>query len=306
MADYLIPVATALFVWWFSTGFVLWLNQLPASTHRRSLIGASILSGVALYVLAATADLQTQFSAIAAFAAAIVIWGWCELSFLLGMVTGPRREGCPEGADRWTRFGFAAKALAYHEAALLIGLGLVALVTWNGENQVGLWTYLVLFFMRLSAKLNIFLGVPNMNEEFLPKRLAYLKSYFATRPMNGLFPISVTAAALAGAYVFHAAFAVDVTEYGIAAFMLTGSLILLGTVEHWLLVLPIPDAALWRWAIRSEIADLTPIENEPETSGPDITGAEIKPFSRPTAALEGGGRVDDGMKPLAAAAASRQ
>ena len=46
--------------------------------------------------------------------------------------------------------------------------------------------------MRESAKLNLFLGVRNLSEEFLPAHLAYLQSYFRRRSMNMLFPFSVT------------------------------------------------------------------------------------------------------------------
>ena len=53
--------------------------------------------------------------------------------------------------------------------------------------------------MRLSTKLNIYLGVPNFSTEILPAQLAYLKSYFRTRAFNALMPLSLAlAAALTG------------------------------------------------------------------------------------------------------------
>jgi 5-aminolevulinate synthase len=74
----------------------------------------------------------------------------------------------------------------------------VALWVWlaDAANPVALWTYLILWGMRLSAKLNLFLGAPNVAEEFLPDRMYYLTTYFSKRPMNGLFPVSVTAGTL--------------------------------------------------------------------------------------------------------------
>ena len=33
----------------------------------------------------------------------------------------------------------------------------------------------------MSAKLNVFLGVPNLNEEFLPEHLRYLQSFFTAQ-----------------------------------------------------------------------------------------------------------------------------
>ena len=34
--------------------------------------------------------------------------------------------------------------------------------------------------------------MPNLTEEFLPEHLQYLKSFLARKPMNLLFPVSVT------------------------------------------------------------------------------------------------------------------
>ena len=172
--------------------------------------------------------------------------------FLQGMVTGPRKAACPGDASHPRRFLLAVRTLLYHELALVATLALVAVITWGQANQVGLWTFLVLFCMRLSAKLNIFLGVPHLTEEFLPNNLSFLKSYFGRKPMNGLFPLSVTLSTLIGAYVFHLAFVPDAGPLSVTGNMLIGTLIVLGTLEHWLLVLPLPDSVLWRWALREE------------------------------------------------------
>ena len=59
-----------------------------------------------------------------------------------------------------------------------------------------MWTYLVLWGMRQSAKLNLFLGVRNLGVEFLPQHLRYLQSFFRRRAMNALFPLSIVAATL--------------------------------------------------------------------------------------------------------------
>ena len=65
---------------------------------------------------------------------------------------------------------------------------------WDSQNHVGLWTYLLLWMMHLSARLNVFLGVRNVSEEFVPARMEVLKSFLTRKPMNLLFPVSVTAA----------------------------------------------------------------------------------------------------------------
>ena len=41
MSDHVLPVLYALFVWWFSTGLILWLDGLPRRTFRWSLLGAT-------------------------------------------------------------------------------------------------------------------------------------------------------------------------------------------------------------------------------------------------------------------------
>ena len=249
MAATVLPALVALFVWWFSTGIVLLLNRLPKRNHGRSTLAATALAVAAAAVLYATAGGTDPASAYWGFLAAIVLWGWHELTFLQGQITGPRKIACPADAGLGRRFVMAARTLLYHELAILATLGLVYLLTQGQLNQVGFWTFLVLFAMRLSAKLNIFLGVPSLSEEMLPQELDFLKSYFGRRPINGLFPVSITVATLVGAYVFHLALAPDAGAFVATGYMLVGSLIVLGTVEHWLLVLPLPDAALWRWAL---------------------------------------------------------
>ena len=37
------PVLYALFVWWFSTGLILYLDRLPRHTFRWSLLGAKVV-----------------------------------------------------------------------------------------------------------------------------------------------------------------------------------------------------------------------------------------------------------------------
>ena len=250
MAAFVLAALAALFVWWLSTGVVLLLNGLPRRSYPWSTLGASLLAGVAFYVIVVTGAETTPAAAYAAFLAGVALWGWHELTFLQGTLAGPRKVACPEDASDRTRFVLAVRTLLYHELAILATLGLLLIVSWGQPNKLGLWTFLVLFGMRLSAKLNVFLGVPNLSEEFLPQHLGFLKSYFGRKPMNGLFPISITLSTLCAAYVFHLAVAPDAGAFAASGYTLLGALIALGTLEHWLLVLPLPDAALWRWALR--------------------------------------------------------
>jgi putative photosynthetic complex assembly protein 2 len=103
--------------------------------------------------------------------------------------------------------------------------------------------------MRTSAKLNLFLGVRNLSEAFLPPPLAYLQSFFRRRPMNALLPFSVLAAAgVLAAIVLQALHPATDSAQSIGL-VLVGTLLALAIVEHLLLVLPVDTTALWHWAL---------------------------------------------------------
>lgn len=253
----------ALLVWWFSTGAVLYVVGLPQRTFGWSMIAASLVLVLAIAGLVATSGDVTVAGAYCAFTCGLLVWAWHEMSFLTGFVTGPRTEACPAGVTGRRRFYYAAQTLLYHELAILATAALLVSVTWGAPNQIGVWTFLVLWVMRLSAKLNVFLGVPNLTEEFLPENLAFLKSYFAKRPMNLLFPVSVTLSTLATAVLVQAAFSADASGFEIAGFTLVASLLALAVLEHWLLVLPIPAVALWSWGLKSRERPGSALKNTP-------------------------------------------
>jgi putative photosynthetic complex assembly protein 2 len=252
MAEVLAPVVFAVVLWWSSTGALLYLDRLPRSTYGASLAFGTVLAGIAVVSILMTADERTETSAYVGFTAAIAVWAWHEMSFLFGLVTGPRREACPPGARGWQRFSMATQTLITHEVAILLtALALLAL-TFGAENATAMTTFLVLWLMRLSAKFNIFLGVPNLSDEMMPAHLGYLKSYFARRPMNALFPVSVTLGTLAAAWFAFNALASGDDPHALASGLLIATLLALAVLEHWFLVLPVPDAALWTWAVPAE------------------------------------------------------
>jgi putative photosynthetic complex assembly protein 2 len=67
MADYLLPSLYALFVWWFSTGVIIYLDGLPPRTFRWSMAGATIVLVASIWGLSATAETATVGGAYAAF-----------------------------------------------------------------------------------------------------------------------------------------------------------------------------------------------------------------------------------------------
>jgi putative photosynthetic complex assembly protein 2 len=243
------------FVWWFSTGVILYLNGMPRATHKWTMLGATLMLIAALVALRSTAHVTEVWAAYCAFTSAVLVWAWQEIGFLLGYVTGSRKTECPKGIGGWRRFGFAAEAVVYHELALIVLAALIWLVTFDGPNQIGLWTYLVLWAMRQSAKLNVYLGVRNLNEEFLPQHLKYMQSYFVRKPMNVFLPISVVVSLLIAVPLWQSVYAAGSGSFEAIGLALVATLFSLAILEHLFLVIPLPFEALWRWGLRSRVAN---------------------------------------------------
>ena len=250
MNDAAVALGFAIFIWWFSTGIVILLNRMSRSAVVLSLLLSSLLGAAALVGLGHTAQQTSMTGAYCAFTCALLAWGWNELSFLTGWITGPRTTALPPGTTGWRRFVESLRAVLWHELAILaVGLIILAL-TWDAPNQVGSATYLVLWVMRTSAKLNLFFGVRNLSEAFLPTHLAYLQSFFRRRWMNAFFPFSVAAASLCLLVLFSYASSAATTPAQVVGATLVGTLLALAILEHLMLVLPLDTTALWRWAIR--------------------------------------------------------
>lgn len=256
-----LPVVFVLLLWWASTGAILYLNGLPRWTHGWSLGSATLLLALALLALAVTRDDTRATGAYLAFAAALVVWGWAELAFLLGRVTGPRRVPCPPGAGAWQRSWLALQTVLYHEITLLALGAAVLFAVGDGVNRSGVWTYAALWALRLSAKLNLLLGVRNVGEAFLPPQLVYLASYFRQRAWNPLLPLSLALSAVATGLVWQSALADGTATNDAAALALLGSLVALGLLEHVFLALPLPTHRLWQWGLQSRAI-------APATGGP--------------------------------------
>ena len=195
--------------------------------------------------------MRRSAGAYAAFSYGLLAWGWQEISFYMGFVTGSRRAPCVEGCAGWRHFGHAVQTSLYHELAIIVCAVVVVAVTWDAPNQIGMWTFMVLWWMHQSAKLNVFLGVRNLNEEFLPEHLQFLKSFLTKRPMNLLFPVSVTISTVIAALLLESALDPTASEFAQTGFTFLGTMMLLAILEHWFLVLPLPAAALWKWGLRS-------------------------------------------------------
>ena len=254
MSPYAVPALYAVALWWFSTGVIIGLDHLPRRTFPWSMAAGTAVLAAALWVIVASAGDESETGAYLAFTGALLVWGWQEMSYYMGFVTGPRPEACRPGARGYERFRAAVATSLWHEFAIVLGALAILALTWNTPQRLALWTYCVLWGMNLSARLNLFLGVRNLNAEFLPDHLSYLGCYLTKRPMNLLFPVSVSVGTVVVVLLGQAALAEPITPHGMVGFTILATLMALATLEHWFLMLPLPAAALWNWSLPPKAA----------------------------------------------------
>lgn len=247
----LLPALYAILLWWFATGIILLLDNLHPRTYRWSLSGCTVLAAAGLYGIAGSSEASSVAAAYCSFTGGLLVWALIEMSFLMGIVTGSWRTDCPPGARGAKRLKYALAAILHHELAIIAAAAAIAAASLGGANRLGLWTFLALWAMRQSAKVNLFLGVRNTGEQLLPPRIDYMKSFFRKRPMNALFPLSITVLTAASAMLVMDAIAAPAGSQQSVALTLLATLVLLGTLEHWFLMLPIDIEALWRWSLRA-------------------------------------------------------
>lgn len=292
MGPYLIPPLYAAFVWWFSTGAVLLLVGRAGRGGALKVLSAAALLLAGVYGVSTSADDASVGGAYAAFTGTILLWGAQEIAFLAGWVTGPRAERCPDDARGMRRLGLALQAILYHEAALLACGALILALTSGGANPTALWTFVALWVLRQSAKINLFLGVPVTNDELMPEPVQFLKSFFARKPVSAFFPLSVTLATAALVIMMQRLVEVAASPFEIASLTLVSTLFALGVIEHWFMLLPLPAITLWGWGMRSSLSE------DGTMQGPDI-----KNTSPPQLVVIS--NANDAAKPRAAGARQR-
>ena len=180
------PLLFALAAWFFGTAMIVWLDSRPRATFARSFGWAGVAAGAAAIAIVLTLGDASETSAYIGFAAAIILWGWHEMGFLMGFVAGPRRAPCPPGTHGWARFRLATLTVIHHELALAATLAALVLLAWGQTNPAAPLTFALLFGMRLSAKLNLFLGVPSLSDEVFPEHLAYLNPHSPSKSLISL------------------------------------------------------------------------------------------------------------------------
>jgi putative photosynthetic complex assembly protein 2 len=259
--DYAAPVLFALATWWLST-LLMMRRSLSAGPRcgvtLAAMTAVAVIGSIALIV---SSESATPAGAYLAFLGGLSLWAWHEMSYFLGFVTGPRPHACPPGASLGRRFLYGVQASLWHELAV-VATALVLLWLTAGEpNRIGAWTFVLLWIMRWSAKLNIFLGVRNLHQEFWPDHLSYLGSYVGSRAANALFPLSMLAAASGVAWLLGHALSPLGGAFERTGGLLLATLLFLAALEHLFLVVRVPDGMLWRLATEPA-ADAPPVRAE--------------------------------------------
>jgi putative photosynthetic complex assembly protein 2 len=262
----------AMLCWWFGTGAILWLVRRPPSGFRTSLTVCTALLGVSLWTTHISMQDQTVGNAYLAFASVIVMWAWHEMVFLTGWITGPRRVPLQPGVLGWTRFVQSTQVVIWHELALLLNFGVLLWMQQGQPSHVALCTFAVLWCMRFSAKMNLFFGVPEVGEQYLPRHLAYLGSYFKKGRLSAFFYVSVAIATAIWAWIVWEVVSGEVAVS--TGWVLLASLLGLAIVEHLIMAFPAPMQKLWGWAMsHSPSSDRSPapsvIAPAPVTIQPD-------------------------------------
>ncbi len=248
------PLFFALLMWFIGTGAVVWLDSRPQRSFKTSYRLAGLVAITAMGVVVWKSADTSWSGAYVGFAAAILIWGWHEMAFLMGFVAGPLKTPCPPGVQGWARFKLATATVIHHEIAIAANLLLLVALTWGQPNQSAPLTFALLFGLRLSAKFNLFFGVPNLSDEIFPAHLAYLKTYFGEKSISALYPFSVFGCAAVATWAWLSAEAARADSGPAVTATLLAGLAALGLVEHIFLILPVRDAKMWGWASSAQPA----------------------------------------------------
>ena len=97
---------------------------------------ATLLLAGALVAIRASAADTSATGAYTAFTAALAVWGWQEMSYYMGFLSGPRPAACAPGVRGFDRFLAALATSLWHEFAIVIGGVAILALVWGSPNQL--------------------------------------------------------------------------------------------------------------------------------------------------------------------------
>lgn len=268
---FLSAVLYALFLWWFVTGLIMVVYGRSQRVTHLYFICATLVMLSAVGGLVLTRNQTEALGVYLALTCGILIWAWQVTAYYLGYVTGPPsekllREALPTitggQMSLLLRLRYALQASLFHEFLIIGFIILLVGLTWDAVNQWGLRIFLVLWVMHSLAKLNVFFGVRNFRIEFLPTHLHYLDIVLSKRKNNALLPLTIVVGLAVCLAFFYRGIVPGVAPAEVVGFVVLGTMVALGVIEHLLLVLPIPSI-LWGWGFRAiPQADLIDAESQ--------------------------------------------
>jgi putative photosynthetic complex assembly protein 2 len=242
---------STVFVWWSGTIVLLAVTRELNPTKTNYLMFLAVLClvlgffGIYFFGNRPSSD---AIGAYGSFLSAICIWIWLESSFLTGWITGSRKSPCPKNLGGFKRLLYAFQAVVHHEIHIcLLAFG-IFIISWDSSNKIGLYAFLILWVMRTSSKINIFLGVRNLYTNFLPKDVLYLASYFRKSSCNPIFPFLLALAITANLLFWNNALA-SYQQEGELGNILLATLLTLGVLEHFLMVVPFNCNKIWQFGL---------------------------------------------------------
>lgn len=254
-SGHVVPFIVTLAIWFMATGVIAFFANAGGETRARGAFRKSVAvggaAGIAGLVTILIASASVSLGAVyLSFVGALMVWCWHEIGFLTGASAGPRREAQSLGARGFDRFTQASATVMHHEIALALTALMLISLSWTAPNQIGATVFVLMFGLRLSSKINLFIGVPNSSVEMMPQHLGYLKSYFGRNRMTFVLAASIAAIIALAAWFASLAMAAPAGSPQMVGASLLTALCLLGALEHLFLALPFRDGMLWGWAFK--------------------------------------------------------
>jgi putative photosynthetic complex assembly protein 2 len=244
------PSLIALVSWWFGTGIILLLVRLPKEWFSAARGFWTLISLPALFFCYLSMQENSNINAYLGFVSTIIVWGWHELVFLTGWISGSRRIPLEPNLGLWNRFKQSVEVIWHHELALFLNLLFLVGLQIGHPNHTAVCTFGLLWLMRLSSKLNLFFGVPQVGEQYLPSQLAYMGSYFQKKAVGRFFYLSMGSSVIAWFALIWQAHAGQVTIT--SHWVLLASLLGLAIIEHILMMIPFSLERVWGWALKAD------------------------------------------------------
>ena len=237
----------AVLLWWILTGLALMSVHQRVTIKKLVFIGISGCATGAFVSLSSNASDHTIFGVITSFVMALIIWGWLELTYLMGYLTGPTKVPVVGKPRLVTRFRLALGTSLYHEILVLLVLLLSFHLVAGEPNPTVFYTLVILWIMRTSTKLNLFFGVRHFNDHWLPESVQHVKTYISTGKNSPFMSFSTLLAATITSFLFFSGQTASSQPEELSMYLLAW-LAALAVLEHCFLMYPMGESALWRWA----------------------------------------------------------